>query len=467
MAYLPMYVAQALVGFGAVIVFTRILSPADYGRYMMAIAAAALIGTLVFTWLDAAIARYHARAKARGLVPGHLFTAFQTYAALSLLAITGVAVLVATLPVSSEIKTLIGFCSVYAITRAGVTLCLEVRRAAAQAVRFAMLETLSTLLGFSLAIALVLLTDLGPAAPFLGMALAGAAVLLIDAPVLLSQSQRDRGHKTRQLAFFAFGAPVAVSLIFEGLITTGDRFIIAALMNEAATGAYAASYAIADRSISIVFLWLGSAIAPLLVIALESEGRVAAQDTARKSAALMGLIGFPAATGLALIAEPAAQLLIGAELQSDAAQIIPFIALSGLMNGVMTFYFHEAFTLGRQPRTMAFVMAGSAILNLTLNIILIPVFGLIGAALATVIAYGVALTICVVVGRQVFPLPIPAMDWTKAALACTIMAVSIITLPELQTALIRLPLEIIVGAGAYGITALALNIANCRATLTS
>ena len=34
-AYLPVYAAQAVVGFGAVIVFTRILPPEAYGRYTL------------------------------------------------------------------------------------------------------------------------------------------------------------------------------------------------------------------------------------------------------------------------------------------------------------------------------------------------------------------------------------------------------------------------------------------------
>ena len=35
LAYLPVYLAQALVGFGSVVVFTRLLSPDAYGQYML------------------------------------------------------------------------------------------------------------------------------------------------------------------------------------------------------------------------------------------------------------------------------------------------------------------------------------------------------------------------------------------------------------------------------------------------
>ena len=467
LAYLPLYAAQALVGFGSVVGFTRILSPDDYGRYMMALSAAALLGTFVFTWLDAAIVRYHARSKARGRLGGHLFTAIETYAVLAALSLLVLAGVLFVWPMSGELKTLIAVSCTYAVLRSAVTLCVETRRAAGEAWRYSLLETSSTLMGFFLAIGIVLLTDLGPSGPFVGMAIASILVFLFDAPILMRKAKRDRANSLRRATFIAFGAPVAISLVFEGLLTTSDRFIVAAILGEAATGAYAAGYAIADRSISIVFLWLGSATAPLMVIALENHDAETTRKTARQTAKLMGLFGFPAATGLALVSESAARLLIGEALQEDAARVIPLIALSGLMNGIMTYYFHEAFTLGRQPKIMAGVMAGAAVFNVGLNFVLIPVFGIIGAALSTVVAYAGALIICILVGRRIFPLPIPFSDWVQTALACALMAAGVLSLPTVEPVFTSLLLEISTGVLIFSLTALALNIADCRSFVTA
>jgi len=289
---------------------------------------------------------------------------------------------------------------------------------------------------------------------------------VIDAPVLLSKSKRDRADGQRAAAFFAYGAPVAVSLIFEHLLSVGDRFVIAAFLGEAATGAYAAGYAVADRSLSIIFLWLGTTTGPLLIAALEHHGRAAAQDVARRAAGLMGLVGFPAAAGLALVSGDAARLLIGAELASQAAAVIPFIALSGLMNGVMTFYFHEAYVLGRRPRAMAAIMAAAAVLNLVLNLVLTPRFGLTGAALATVIAYAAALAVCAIHGRSAFVLPVPVKAWTGAAAATGVMAAALILIPAPPAALAALLVKIACGGAVYGAAALAFDVAGCRSFVT-
>jgi O-antigen/teichoic acid export membrane protein len=466
-AYLPVYAAQGLVGFGAVIVFTRILTPEEYGRYTLLLAAASLAGTLAFTWLDAAIARHHQRAAVRGTLPGHLFTAWRLYAMIAAPVLLLAGGLVWLIPMGAALKTACAFALAHVVIRSGLTLALETRRAAGEAWRYSLLESSTIAAAFGLGVVFVLAGGLGAAGPLAGLALAGFVALCIDAPILMSKARRDRADTRRAGAFFAYGAPVAISLVFEGLLTTGDRFLIAAFMGEAATGAYAAGYALADRTLSIVFLWLGAATGPLLIRALERDGREMARAVAGRTAGLMMLIGLPAATGLALIAGPAASLLVDEALSDQAARVMPFIAVSGLLNGLMTFYFHEAYTLGRKPRLMAVVMAGAAALNLGLNLLLIPAFGLVGAAGATVIAYALALVVCALHGRTIFPLPVPWRDWTGSALAAGVMACAVILAPSFDAAAATLVVKITLGAAAYAAAALVLNVADCRAMLAA
>ena len=63
--YLPMNIVQGLVGLFSIVVFTRWLTPADYGVYALAFSAMSLAHTLVFAWIEAAMARFHA-AEAQG-----------------------------------------------------------------------------------------------------------------------------------------------------------------------------------------------------------------------------------------------------------------------------------------------------------------------------------------------------------------------------------------------------------------
>ena len=149
--------------------------------------------------------------------------------------------------------------------------------------------------------------------------------------------------------------------------------------------------------------------------------------------------------------------MIGEDLAATAASIVPLIALSGLMNGVMTHYFHTAYTLGRRTGSMAFIMTGSAVLNLVLNAALIPFLGLHGAAWATVAAYGVALIACVFHGRTIFPMPIPVVEWSKAGLATAGMSAGVLFAPSVGPVLIDLGLQIGAGVIIYVTIMLALD----------
>ena len=61
--YLPANIVQGVVGFLAIVVFTRLLSPGDFGRYALAFSVLTLAHVAVFTWLEAAMARFWASGK--------------------------------------------------------------------------------------------------------------------------------------------------------------------------------------------------------------------------------------------------------------------------------------------------------------------------------------------------------------------------------------------------------------------
>ncbi len=462
LGYLPVQLSQALVGFGSVAVFTRILPAEDYGRYALVLAALSLTHILAFTWLEAAVARFHARAERRGHVRAHLTTVYTIYGAAAVVGGVLMFGLIHFLPLDTPLKTALNFAGLSLLLRALMQIGMETHRARGEVGRFSALEASYLMFGFMLGVGLILTTDIGAAGVFAGTAVAGAVMLVFDLPVMWSRSRGGKRQPVRARVYAAYGIPISLSLIFEHLLSIGDRFLIAGYLGESAVGMYAAGYGLADRLLDIIFIWFGAAVWPLTIKAFEQDGADAARAVAGRAAGLMGLIAFPAAAGLALVAEPLTTVLVGESVRAEAATILPWIALSGLMNGMMTYYFHEAFTLKRRTGVMAVLMTGSALLNLALNLVFIPLMGLQGAAIATVLAYAVALVICVVMGRKYFVLPLPWAEWIKAGSATAIMAAAVFSVPDLPFAWLDLGVQALVGAAVYGISAYLLNIADCR-----
>jgi O-antigen/teichoic acid export membrane protein len=199
-----------------------------------------------------------------------------------------------------------------------------------------------------------------------------------------------------------------------------------------------------------LFIWLGAAGGPALVMALERGGRAGLEPEAREQASLMWLLGLPAAVGLGLVAQPLSHLMVGAELADGAAKVTPWIAGSALLAGLTTYYYHQAFTLGRRTVLLLVAMTVPALANLGLNLVLIPRFGLDGALWATLASYALGLLASAWLGRRALPLPTPWRSLAQGAFACAVMTLAVLLVPAIG-GLPELAAKAAVGALVYGI----------------
>ena len=188
---------------------------------------------------------------------------------------------------------------------------------------------------------------------------------------------------------------------------------------------------------------------------------LAAAVAAREQLSTFLLVGLPAAAGVALVARPLSEVLIGEDLRTAAASVTPWIALSALLFGLTAYYFGQAFTLGKKTRRLLLAMAIPAGLNVILNLILVPRFGLMGAAWATAASFGLGMFATMLIGRRVVALPIPWESLARCVVATGIMALVVSRLPAIG-GLGELILDAGVGAIVYAAAALTLNAAGVR-----
>ncbi len=462
--YLPVNIAQAIAGFGGIFLLTRLLTPEQYGLYGLAFAVMTLFHTVFFTWIEAAMARFYARAEAQQRLPDHLTATYQTMFVLALIGATLGGIALVFLPISTGFKSILGYALAAAILRATLNLTLEGRRAAREVSRYSLIEFFHISSSFGLGIMLVAATGLGAAGPFAGMLVAAAMALLFDLPPMLKRAKGGTISVAELKVFVRYGGPISLALIMALAMSSADRFLIAGYLDTASVGVYTAGYNLASRTLDVIFIWGGMAAAPLTVAALELGGQKEARAMARKAFGLMALLTFPAATGLALVAVPLSAVMIGPAFRDQAAQIIPWISAAGLMSGIMTYYLQDAFTLAKRTNMLAAIMIFPALLNIGLNMVLLPRLGLQGAVIATVISYGLGMVLSAVIGRRYFPLPLPFEAAAKTLIACAVMAAGVLLAPWPQNwpALALLLAQAGLGAGLYGASAYALNLADCR-----
>lgn len=463
LGYLPVNIAQGVVGLLTIVLFTQVLTPAEYGTYALAFSVLSLAQTAFLTWTEAAMARFHARAQADGRLPDHFATLYRLWI-LAALALPAVAALVLRFwPMAAPLKVAVAAAFAAALVKSLAKLSQERRRAAGEVSSAALLDVIQTVGGFALGLALALF-GLGGAAPILGTGAVALLCLVFVLPTDLRRARNGAFDGKLARAYAAYGLPVAFSLILSLVLATTDRFLLAAFLDESAVGVYHAGYSLGSRTLDVVFIWLGMAGGPAMVAALERGGQAALDDSAREQADFMVLLTLPAAVGLALVARPLTEVMIGPALRVGAAEVTPWIAASGWLSGVTTYYLLQAFTLGRRTTMLSVCMAIPAGANLALNLILIPRFGLAGALWATTASYAVGAVAAGVLGRGACALPIPWTTLSKVGAASVLMAGVVLALPSLG-GLAELALKAGLGAAVFGVAALLLDAAGARARL--
>lgn len=462
--YLPVNIASGIAAFGGVYVFTRLLTPDEYGRYALMFSVMTLIHTLSLTPAEAAAYRFAGEASAKARMADHFRTALSlTLRSLVVTAalIGGVALAIGKLP---EYLVILPWLAVLMPLNTLIQMALEAHKATQQVGRYALFETTRLLVGFLLGALMAWQTGFGAASPFIGMVIVAVLLVLPQGTWLLKQASGGATDRAQRRRYLAYGVPIAAALTLDLVLSAADRFLIALFMSEASVGEYAAGYGVADKTVLLLCAWAAMAGSPLVMAAYERGGKDAARDEARGLIRTLFLIGIPAAVGLALVARPLAEALIGEDVRAGAMQIIPWIAVAGLLNGLLIHYFSEAFQLAHRTRERAVLMLIPAGVNIALNVALIPMFGLMGAVGATVGSYALGIFVLAWRGHRHVALPIPLNDLVRVGLSAAAMWPALMLVPAWGS-WPELIAKAVLGGAVYAMTAVLLDAGGARGFL--
>jgi O-antigen/teichoic acid export membrane protein len=457
--YLLSRIASAAITFGALGLYTRLLSSDDYGLYTLVQSASELVYALAILWISLSIIRLHDAAENRAT--------FLTNVSLSYLGVVGVLTigfivfLIVTAVGEHPVLALLGFIMVVSVGwfELSTSLLIARQKPAEFALWGLVRSGLAVVVGSTLAY-----WGFGAAG-----VLTGAIVAVVLPGVWLARTQWDRldlallnSASIRQL--LVYGLPLALGIGLNGLIYTADRLLLGLLVNASTAGLYGASFVLADRTIQVMMASIGAAGIPMAVSALERESHaVAARQVAANTVLLVG-IGLPAAVGLATVADPLAQIVIGAEFHQSAASLLPIIATATFLASLRANGIDPLFQLSGQTRSFAVVMAITAVVAIGLNLLWIPKHGVTGAACATLVAHLVGVVVGFVWGQRQFAFRLPVLDLAKIVVACIVMRAALYPLSG-GDGLGSLAAQVVIGVISYGLLLLVLNVAGLRTKL--
>jgi O-antigen/teichoic acid export membrane protein len=235
-------------------------------------------------------------------------------------------------------------------------------------------------------------------------------------------------------------------------------------MNEDAAGLYSVAVDFTSQTLTLLMMVINMAMFPAAVRAFEHEGREAAQEQMRSNASLLMAIGVPAVVGLSVLAPGIAHSFLGKDYRTTAAAIIPLVALGAFLAGLKAYHFDAAFQFAHRTIYQVWIVLFAAIVNLVLNLIAIPHWGINGAAAASVIAYVVSIGLTAWLGRRHFALPFPMSTCAIVLFAGAVMATVLFPFRNYLTPY-ALAAQVAAGAGIYGAILIGFNFLGLRDAL--
>jgi O-antigen/teichoic acid export membrane protein len=249
--------------------------------------------------------------------------------------------------------------------------------------------------------------------------ISGVLFTLINLSIILKEIGFQLPRFTHMKSYLRWGLPLTSNEAILWIITTSDRYMVSYFLGVAAAGIYNAAYSIGNYA-SFALTPLGIVLYPNVIKSYEEGNPDVTRNYFKYSVKYLMMITIPCAFGISILAKPLLQILTTPEF-TPGSNVVPFVAFGGV---VYCFYYIGVYVIQMAGKTELVIMllGIAAGLNILLNFILIPRMGIVGAALATLVAYAALGMLSLIVSRRYFKLDLDIPSIVKSFLASAVMA---------------------------------------------
>jgi O-antigen/teichoic acid export membrane protein len=278
--------------------------------------------------------------------------------------------------------------------------------------------------------------------------------------VLLALLTRGRGYPLRAVSpelyaqMLVFGLPMIAFELAGVLLSIGDRYVVQSVLGSTALGVYSAGYNFCEYVQMILLASVGQAITPMYVRYWEELGREPTRRFIRQVLHFYLMIAMPVIAGLTAVGEDALVWLASGKYRESAA-VIPWVVAGMSIDG-MAMILGAGLYIYKRTGTIAGLVAGCAVLNIVLNLELVPRLGITGAAVATLISYAALGASMLWTSRDLLAIPFPWASGLKFGAIAAAMYFPVVHLPGGHGA-VALVARIAAGAVLYAAAVLALD----------
>lgn len=453
--YLVAYILPAAVGFFAVTAYTRLLTPAEYGVYVVGISIAGILGAIFFAWIKLSVSRYQAMS-AEVDFRGTAMVAF----VLTVLALCAATPLVFLF--RSDVSVGLVLASMFvAIMSNAVDVGQEFERAKLRPYRFAAISIVRSVssVGFGLLGIWLGWGGMGLLAAFGLGSLTGIVLNLVGDRTKIAHFQCSQ---FMQLA--RYGLPLTLAGLSVALYSTSDRLIVAWLLGKDAAGIFGVAADLPRQFMVMIASSVAAATVPLVFRSLSEKNSETTRERLTESLELLLVVVAPVAIWLALAADQVAGTLVGIDFRAGVSALLPTLVLARCFGIANQFYVQISFQLAERPFMLAAQSFLTLVVGVALMFVLVAGYGIYGAALATLATEAIGFVVAFVLMHRAHPVPFDVNRLAGVAASAAAMAAAILVARSQVngTGLVALIVVSLAGGLAYTAAAWLLNVANLR-----
>jgi O-antigen/teichoic acid export membrane protein len=406
-------------------ILTKSLSISDYGIWVQIMVTIGLIPAITLLGLPFAMVRFLPSARAKKDIQETFYSIALTILILGFS--TSIFIFLLALPIAALLFNgqtfIVQFLSIIVFIECLITIPINYFIAVQQIKNFSAFSIAKIVLNVSL-VAYFVLSGSGIFGAMLGILISSSFIFFAASSLIIHELGFVNPACRCLQDYLAFGLPTVPGNLSGWIVNSSDRYVIALILGTAAVGYYSPGYTLGN--IITIFIGPFSVLLPsILSRHFDKNEMNEVEFHLRISMKFFLILAIPSAFGLSLLSEPILVVLTTPEIAQNSYLVTPFVALSAIFYGTYSI-FVQVIMLEKKTVITGWIWIIAASLNLGLNFLTIPYFGILGAALSTLVAFAFAFAITAYYANKGLKFHIQWLLLAKSIIASLIMSLLII-----------------------------------------
>lgn len=315
--------------------------------------------------------------------------------------------------ISDQIQLLLGFAAALIFLRSITSMVVNLLQVEGRTTAYNVLQIVTKAATVAVTVLLLLTWRRSPEVFFVGTVVVEATAVLAVVPYLLRKRmlalEAFDWRVCRQALLFGF--PMMGTEIFWLILDSGDRFLVKGFLGTRQLGFYAAAYNVSGYIRESLCAPLVLALFPLAMELWVEKGRDHTRTFLSNSMNHFALVSIGVVVAVSVCARDAINIVASPKYY-EAHQLLPFLVMGMMLNGLSMFP-RSALIIYKKMVLMMNVNIVACVVNVVLNVALLPRIGLLGAAIATLGSYAAMTALFAFFAHRCLPLSTDWQAWLK------------------------------------------------------